>query len=147
MNGTVHQGLGVDFRVRRPIAQTGLVRSLIRFGRKPYQSHEKLINHWRGSHVRATLRSAYYCEADEGRGNADGPLLTPSGHRCIARTALRGDSRATNGAAVKAIQAVPRVAAACRAALSCARVDSSREMFSWRRWLFSRRRWLIRTRI
>jgi hypothetical protein len=37
-------------------------------------------------------------------------------------------------------------AAVCRAAFSCARVVSSREMFSWRRWLFSRRRWLVRTR-
>ena len=43
-------------------------------------------------------------------------------------------------------QAMPCAAAVCRAAFSCARVASSREMFSWRRWLFSSRRWLVSTR-
>ena len=73
---------------------------------------------------------------------------TPSGHPCLARPAPRRDSRATNGGAVKvkvssyAMRGCPSVAPLSL----CARVASSREMFSWRRWLFSRRRWLVRTR-
>jgi hypothetical protein len=43
-------------------------------------------------------------------------------------------------------QAVPSAAGHCRA-FSRARVASSREMFSWRRWLFSSRRRLVRRRM